>query len=875
MSCTACKIKFEGEEEWLNHLRKCTQAKEESQKKDETQKKTEDDSKKKEETQEDIKEIEDSTKLKEIQEVVQELVQEVVQNKVIQPYNCSRCKEKYETEWEWNEHMEINHDKLTSDDKDALKLTSELSAALAAVHEINPDIKNPEKSMDDHNKTITDDEEEKPKRLKRKKMKKESYYERVYECDICKSQTTDFRVHDQHRKNKHKLGRSKLPPNGTPFEIKRRPITVGGAKHKCDQCEFKTKNKKYLPEHVKRKHGKETKTTAEIIIHNLSRSNSNRSSAAINSPPSKARKIETEEEVKLDIIEIDENTSMSNLEKKNTEQEHILIGQSEIIQNLEEQNEELHQKINYLGNNADIVEDLLNENQIIKKQASNKNKSCLLCDEKDITEYEMRYHIRRNHQMEEELEEAEDEDLRQRLKRLKDDEDTKDDSEKRVMKQNIDQMNRQLIELKEIIQNKDLGLKKYEEIVKSAETKYEHDEKMIKSLLKENEELKNDVKLLRKVVEVTNSKLELKEKEHIEEEQMEEDEPESEEKILFRFKSSGHTRTSPLSNVEAKSPISSLNFPDGNAKTNKTYTCKICDQRNIHEMAIEIHLKSHKEEGIFKCEDCSFQTNTITILKNHTSQLKHSYTVKVQDFICEPCGIEFETENELKRHKETHKTSNDLKCKICAQDFTSKTQLRIHMREMHRMLREDWQELQTDENTPETRNIQDNEIANICCKFCEEKFHTTIEMWDHRKEIHPSHKPCINFPNCDYAGRCVYSHKHIPEGMVRCFQCGRDFNTYAEMMIHRKNTHNDRILCKKFQQNQCNRPSDRCWFIHEMTQRSVLTNQNPDFQSRIVNQAPPGTQILNLTNQLKSMLPEVMSQMLPQIMMKIMENLQN
>ena len=584
-------------------------------------------------------------------------------------------------------------------------------------------------------------------------------------------------------------------------------------------------------------------------------------------------RVEVTDTVILNICDI--QSTVSNLEKKNREQEQILIGQGEVIQNLEEENEELHQKVNYLGNNADIVEDLLTENKIIKKQATNKNMSCLLCDEKDITEYELRYHIRRNHQMEEELEEAEDEDLRQRLKRLKDDEDTKHDDEKKEMKQNIDQMNSQLMELKEVIQNKDVALTKYEEIVKSAEIKYEHDDNMIKSLLKENEELKNNVKLLKKVVEVTNSKLESNRKENVEEEQMEEDETESEEMKRFRFKSSGYTRSSPSSNVETRSSLSFPNLPDGDAETSKKYKCKICNQGNIHEMAIKIHLKNHKEEGIFKCDDCSFQTNTITILKSHTSQLKHSYTVKVQDFICEPCGIEFETETELKRHKESHRTPNELKCKICALEFSSKTQLRIHMRELHRMLREDWQELPTDENTLEAREIQDNDIANISCKFCEEKFNTNIEMWNHRKEIHPSHKPCINFPNCDYAGRCVYSHKQIPEGMVRCFQCGKDFKTYAEMMMHRKNTHNDKILCKKFQQNQCNRPRDRCWFIHEVTPSNMSTN--PDFQPRTLNLAPPGTQTQtqNLSNQLKSILPGVMSQMLPQIMMKIMENLQN
>lgn len=846
---------------------------------------------------------------------------------------CNTCNIKFEEKEDLLEHLKVNHEEGGMDLTASQRVLLLPSPSFVMDMELNSDEETPKKKAsseentpkntktdknqfkhkEDLDQTITEQEEEVPKRQAK-------YKERYYVCDICKSQTNNYEEHDKHRKTKHKLGKGMLPPNGAPIQIKRKLVALSTVKYECEMCNFSTKNKNYLPQHVKKIHGKVTKPT-EISKHKLTRSTSVISSSSVTSPPTKTRKVTdntntreevvvnkksnkddegesiTEEEVNLCFQKLlrgksikeaatntekeeDENKlkpTIAYLEKRIKEQENILKSSSEVIQNLEEENNDLHKKVNYLGNNADLVEDLLREVAKRKKESNDNTQSCLLCDETNVTMHELRYHIRKIHDVEEEVEDEKDDTIRDWLKQLNDVEGTQNDDDNKEMKIQLTKLDQELKQLNEIVVNKDEGLKMYEYTIKQAEIKYNQDEKKIKALTTENEELHNNVKLLKIAVKVVESKLTEKENDN-EEEEMEQDVFDVESLRLVQLKNSGFHRTSPQSNVGRKSPEPSPALP-GSFGPGTTFSCHICKQGGIPAMAVAAHLKSHREEGAFKCDDCSFQANNIGVLKNHADIVKHSYTVQVQDFICEICGTECETKKELIEHNNVHKLINDLTCKICAREVTSKNQLRNHMRKEHRTLREDWQEIDSEEIPLEASHNQIIRIANIKCKFCEEQFSTNNEMWEHRKQDHPSHKPCINFPNCDFAGRCAYSHIQIPEGMVRCFECGKDFKSYKEMMIHRKSVHNDGTVCRKFIQNQCNRPSNQCWFSHEISNQAQTNQisqnrQTQDFQPRTQTQLPPGNQTQNLNNQLKSILPEVMNQMLPQILMKILQNIQ-
>ena len=922
MSCTPCKLDFQTKEEWEVHVLQCTKVKEEKKKKDINIEKTttKDDPKKKKKSQEKIIKKEDSM-------IIEDHSEDMIK---IQPYKCSRCKESYVTENDFRNHMENKHNKLPTDEKDALKLTSELSALLCEVPDFMFEETEPKEDL---NQTVKETEVERPKRNKRKVL------ERINECDICKFKTTDLEEHNNHRLTKHKLGKSTQPPNGASFQIKRKLVTLNTAKYQCNKCNFETKNKAYLPQHVRKIHEKMPKifeATNSILSRTIS-INSNPS------PPNKTRKVTnnsitskekvhskiptkdeeqdvTEEELNLCYQKLlrgksirekatnteteNENkskTKISDLEIKVTEMEHILAGASEVIQNLEEENDDLHKKVNYLGNNAGILEDLLEQTNKLKKLSQNNDQSCLLCDVKNITVFEMRFHIRTIHEMEEEIENEKDETIREWLKHLENADEEKEEIEA-TMKQLLVQRDNEIIELKETVYNKDKGLQNYETRVKNAEYKYKENEMQIETVRKENEELQNTIKLLKKVVKVTETKLKEKENEQNKVEQMEQDENHSEELKLFKFKSSGFSRTSPQSKVENKNQSQPLTLPENI----KTYKCHICKQGGIPEIAAEIHLKSHREEGVFKCDDCSFQTNKIDILKNHSNQVKHSYTAKVQDFICETCGIEFETESKLKIHNERHKSTNDLKCKVCAQEFTFKTQLKLHMREAHRMLREEWKDIQTDNNILEvqTEGGGENECS-VCllkyntsealdrhikavhsnnpentCRFCGIQFPSKNVLKNHVTAEHKTFKPCNKFAsnNCEYDDECRYQHIILEGTQEICFTCGEMFRNKTDMMKHVKATHGGEP-CMRFDEGNCEY-GNKCLFNHNrranQTQaphrnQTQTQTQTPSqvFRPAALNQGSQAWPQINLNQPNQTQMMEMVTKMIPEMMSQL------
>ena len=95
---------------------------------------------------------------------------------------------------------------------------------------------------------------------------------------------------------------------------------------------------------------------------------------------------------------------------------------------------------------------------------------------------------------------------------------------------------------------------------------------------------------------------------------------------------------------------------------------------------------------------------TVTSTKESTEHQE-----RVKDFICETCGIECETEQEMAEHKESHENSINL-------------------------------------NVNETEMEVDS--PDINCRSCDDKFSSKTELWKHRKTHHVTYKPCRNIPNC-------------------------------------------------------------------------------------------------------------------------------
>ena len=150
----------------------------------------------------------------------------------------------------------------------------------------------------------------------------------------------------------------------------------------------------------------------------------------------------------------------------------------------------------------------------------------------------------------------------------------------------------------------------------------------------------------------------------------------------------------------------------------------------------------------------------------------------------------FNGEADLRVHEPTHYKNI---CEFCGLEFVSRGELRQHMRIKHRILREDWAQITSADNSvlERTNSVIQNTEEQILenshhCNICNATFNSKNEMKIHRKNTHITFKPCGDIDNCHFQTECFYSHDPIPKGMFRCYQCGEESISLSNMMNHRK-----------------------------------------------------------------------------------------
>ena len=143
-------------------------------------------------------------------------------------------------------------------------------------------------------------------------------------------------------------------------------------------------------------------------------------------------------------------------------------------------------------------------------------------------------------------------------------------------------------------------------------------------------------------------------------------------------------------------------------------------------------------------------------------------------FDCSECDKKFSK----KEHMRNHQKSHEMACSMCEKLFRNSRVLQRHVASDHdemichsqceggRCTRE------------ETENPQT--IITHKCNFCEMFFPSKNTLSTHRMDVHRSFKPCRDITNCQYQLGCYFSHIPITAGMVRCYQCGEEFNSKTQ-----------------------------------------------------------------------------------------------
>ncbi|XP_021712593.1 zinc finger protein 426 [Aedes aegypti] len=105
--------------------------------------------------------------------------------------------------------------------------------------------------------------------------------------------------------------------------------------------------------------------------------------------------------------------------------------------------------------------------------------------------------------------------------------------------------------------------------------------------------------------------------------------------------------------------------------------CKLCNKTFQNPSYLDLHMKFHKRERDFVCDQCDKQFFIAQDLKHHKMALHERHTI-----LCGECGKTFGTMRYFKRHMLSHSTDPDskpFKCSLCTESYHSAAKLRDHM----------------------------------------------------------------------------------------------------------------------------------------------------------------------------------------------------
>ena len=167
-------------------------------------------------------------------------------------------------------------------------------------------------------------------------------------------------------------------------------------------------------------------------------------------------------------------------------------------------------------------------------------------------------------------------------------------------------------------------------------------------------------------------------------------------------------------------------------------SCSFCDSQFSHTETLKAHVltehrprKKNNGKSETPCPDCG------KIFCSRSDMRRHHRVVHMNiKFLCNTCGKELATKQQLERHILRYHTSptESYNCKFCSDIFQTKYHLGAHMRKEHPG--QGWKRNKT--NEPEKDLIDpENPDFPAKCPFCEERFATAYLRGPHIRKMHP------------------------------------------------------------------------------------------------------------------------------------------
>ena len=162
----------------------------------------------------------------------------------------------------------------------------------------------------------------------------------------------------------------------------------------------------------------------------------------------------------------------------------------------------------------------------------------------------------------------------------------------------------------------------------------------------------------------------------------------------------------------------------------------------------------------FKCQMCSFQTDSPSKLDSHIVA-KHNQ--KATEAQCPMCNFKNTSEAEVNKHIEDKHPETNFSCSMCNYKNISKTEATKHMQEKHT------------HNSP------------YQCPMCSYKNKSEANITKHVKEKHPDNQYLDRHKcrDCEYEFNGLTELKsHIQNVHISCDKCEKRFDTEKELEIH-------------------------------------------------------------------------------------------
>ena len=203
------------------------------------------------------------------------------------------------------------------------------------------------------------------------------------------------------------------------------------------------------------------------------------------------------------------------------------------------------------------------------------------------------------------------------------------------------------------------------------------------------------------------------------------------------------------------------------------YECTTCGKKYTVNKTLRAHIMTHTGERPFKCEKCGKTFTASGAARVHSKNCKG---ISVPKNMCDFCDKQFENDNELVLHRDTHTGDKPYLCTLCGSSHPSRKLMRSHKTYYH--------------------SVITHCVCDVCGKICRTSSQLKLHKMTHEPATNQT--PC----SCELCGaflkskrtlrvhkKNVHDKKHLELETLTCDLCNKQYHGEKRLRSHMRNTH--------------------------------------------------------------------------------------